>query len=73
MVSVKFKCPHCDKVNDFHLFYNLNFRLCEYKGMSEVAQDGFIANCEHCGGAVDFEVELKQCDYNEQGDNGNAK
>lgn len=60
MISVKFKCPHCDKINDYHLFYNLNFRLCEYKGFGIVQSDSFVANCENGKKEVEFEIKIKQ-------------
>lgn len=69
MVSVKFECPHCKKVNDFHLFYNLNFRLCDYKGFGIVQNDSFVANCEFCKKEVEFEIEIKQI----KGESDNVK
>ena len=62
MISIKFECPHCQSVNDFHLFYNLNFRLCDFKGFGICAEDSFVANCENCKKEVEFLVEITQLD-----------
>lgn len=73
MISIKFECPFCDKKQDYHLFYNLSFRMCEFKDIPKVENDSFVANCEYCGREVEFELLIKQISINSAGEAENGK